>query len=126
VSRQDGVLSLEAVLVLPVLALLVVGLVHTAGLLRDVLLVHEAARVGVRVAATTTGTPPVVDAARRAVPELTIGVTVSPAVRRDGDLAVVTVTARRRIGPMSHTVRAAAYALVEPAIGADPPASTSW
>lgn len=110
-------LSLEAVWMLPVLALLIMGLLETAGVLRDVLLVHEAARAGARTAATTSGAPPVVTAAREAAPELELRVQVTPTVRRDGDLAAVVVTTQRRIGPVRHTIRARAVARVEPAVG---------
>jgi membrane-associated phospholipid phosphatase len=48
-------LSLEVVLVLPVVALIVLGLIQVAALGRDLLVLHEAARVGARVAATTSG-----------------------------------------------------------------------
>jgi Flp pilus assembly protein TadG len=113
---ERGVLSLEAVMLLPVLALLVVGLVQTATLLRDVLLVHEAARAGARAAATSTGTAAPVDAAERAAPELDLVVIVTPPERVDGDLASVSVTARRTLGPVEHTVRATAVARVEPAV----------
>jgi Flp pilus assembly protein TadG len=110
-------LSLEAVMMLPILALLVMGLVETAVVIRDVLVAHEAARAGARAAATTSGAHPVTAAARRAAPELTIEVAVTPVVRGDGDIATVTVTARRRIGPVAHTIRARAVARVEPAVG---------
>jgi hypothetical protein len=119
---EAGSLSLEAVLVLPVLALLVVVLLDVAALARDVLVAHEAARVGVRVAATTTGAGPVVAAARAAAPELHLEVEVVPATRRDGDLARVTVTVRRRVVGTSLPVRATAVARVEPAVGTVPPA----
>jgi Flp pilus assembly protein TadG len=110
-------LSLEAVMMLPILALLIMALMETAVVIRDVLVVHEAARAGARAAATTTGTDPVFAAARRAAPELTIEVSVDPVVRGDGDIAVVTVTARRLIGPMPHTIEARGVARVEPAVG---------
>jgi Flp pilus assembly protein TadG len=110
-------LSLEAVMMLPILALLIMGLVETAVVIRDVLVAHEAARAGARAAATTSGADPVAAAARRAAPELTIEVAVTPVVRGDGDIATVTVTARRRIGPVAHTIRARAVARVEPAVG---------
>ena len=103
--------------VLPVMALLVVGLLEVAGLVRDVLLAHEAARAGARVAATTTGSAPVATAAREAAPELDLVASVVPHVRRDGDLATVTVTTSRKIGPVTHRVRARAVARVEPAVG---------
>lgn len=110
-------LSLEAVMMLPILALLIMGLVDTATVLRDVLVAHEAARAGARAAATTSGAEPVVAAARRSAPELVIDVEVSPVVRGDGDIATVTVTSRRQIGPVTHTIRARAVARVEPAVG---------
>jgi hypothetical protein len=110
------VLSLEAVMLLPVLALLVVGLVQTATLLRDVLLVHEAARAGARAAATSTGTAAPAGAAERSAPELDLVVVVTPAERVDGDLVTVSVTATRSLGPVEHRVRASAVARVEPAV----------
>jgi Flp pilus assembly protein TadG len=110
-------LSLESVLLLPVLALLVLGLLEVAGLARDVLVAHEAARAGARVAATTSGVEPVVRAAREAAPEVELDVSVSPATRRDGDLARVTVTVRRRVAGTGMPVRASAVARVEPAVG---------
>jgi hypothetical protein len=115
---EDGSLSLEAVLILPVLALLVVGLLQVAAIVTDVLLVHEAARVGGRTAATTSGADPVVEAARAAAPELEgLSVRVQPVVRRDGDLARVEVSVVRRLGPASHTLRATSVVRVEPAVG---------
>ncbi|MEY3020176.1 MAG: hypothetical protein RLZZ272_1160 [Actinomycetota bacterium] len=108
-------LSLEAVLVLPVLTLLMLGLLQVAVLVRDVLIVHEAARAGARVAATTTGASAPTRAARAAAPELDgLAVSVVPVSRREGDLARVEVRATRRIGGVTHTVRARAVALVEP------------
>lgn len=113
---QAGVLSLEAVWVLPVLALLIVGLVLTLGLVRDVLLLHEAARVGARTAVTTTGADPVVAAAREAAPELQLTVHVHPVARRDGDLVTVRVHATRTIGPVAHRLSARAVGRVEPVV----------
>jgi Flp pilus assembly protein TadG len=128
-SSASGAVSLEAVLVLPLLALLVSGLLEVAGVVRDVLVVHEAARVGARAAATSTGTAGVVRAARDAAPELTVRVEVDPASRRDGDLVRVSVSATRRLGPVTHQVRAVSVARVEPAVGtlgtAPPPAPSS-
>lgn len=113
-----GSLSMEAVLILPVIALMVVGLLQVAAIVSDVLLVHEAARAGARAAATSTGSDPVVRAAAEAAPELDrMVVRVEPQVRRDGDLARVEVSVVRTIGPVSHTLRATAYARVEPAVG---------
>jgi hypothetical protein len=117
-AEQDGSLTLELVLLLPVLALLVTGLLGSVSIARDVLILHEAARVGARAAATSTGTDAVVRAAREAAPELPdLRVTVSPANRRDGDLARVRVEVDRRLGPVTHRLRAASVAWVEPAVG---------
>ncbi|MEX2550910.1 MAG: hypothetical protein WD638_11850 [Nitriliruptoraceae bacterium] len=113
---ESGMLSLEAVWVLPVLALLVVGLLETVGLVRDVLLVQEAARMGARTAATTTGVDPVVTAAREAAPELDLDVEVTPSARGDGDLAVVHTRTTRTIGPVRHELSARAVVRVEPSV----------
>lgn len=108
-------LSLEAVLVLPVLALLMVGLLQVAVLVRDVLILHEAARAGARAAATTTGARVPTRAAVAAAPELEgLTVRVTPASRREGDLVRVEVRAWRAIGGVRHALRASAVALVEP------------
>jgi hypothetical protein len=123
---EAGALSLEAVLVLPVLALLVGGLLTTVSVVRDVLILHEAARAGARAAATSTGTDVPVRAAREAAPELPdVAVVVTPGTRRDGDLVRVRVSVDRSLGPVTHRLRASAVARVEPVVGADhQPAST--
>lgn len=116
--REGGSLSLEAVMILPLLALFAAVLLQVAVIISDVLLVHEAARAGARAAATTTGSSPVSTAARAAAPELEdLVVQVTPTVRRDGDLARVEVAVERSVGPASHTLRATAVARVEPAVG---------
>jgi len=117
-SRERGMLSLEAVLVLPVLAVLVIGLLQVAGIARDLLVLHEAARAGARAASTTSGTSAPTDAARRAAPELArLEVDVRPAHRRAGQLVTVRVSSTRSIGPVTHTLRARAVAQVEPVVG---------
>lgn len=114
----EGALSLEAVMILPILALLVVVLLQLAALVTDVLLLHEAARSGARAAATTSGTGPVVAAVKEAAPELPdITVQVAPTVRGDGDLVRVEVRVTRSIGPVDHRLQAVAHARVEPAVG---------
>jgi hypothetical protein len=115
---ETGALSLEAVLVLPALAMLVMGLLGAVGVVRDVLVLHEAARVGARAAATTSGAAPVVRAVEQAVPELPdVRVTVTPTTRRDGDLVRVLVEVDRRLGPVTHRLRATTVARVEPVVG---------
>ncbi|TVP66524.1 MAG: hypothetical protein EA340_11580, partial [Nitriliruptor sp.] len=116
-ARQAGVLSLEAVWILPALALLVVGLLLALGLVRDVLLLHEAARAGVRAAVVSSGADGVATAARQAAPELDLTVQVHPVVRHDGDLVTVRVHTTRTIGPVDHRLSARAVGRVEPAVG---------
>jgi Flp pilus assembly protein TadG len=117
-TEELGMLSLETVMVLPVIALIVLGLLQVAAVGRDLLVLHEAARVGARVAATTSGTSTPERAVRAAAPELSeLEVAVVPASRRSGDLVVVEVRAVRRIGPVSHGLRASAVAQVEPIVG---------
>jgi len=85
---------------------------------RDLLVLHEAARVGARVAATTSGTTAPERAARAAAPELRgLVVEVAPTVRSDGDLVVVVVSAEHRLGPVTRTLEARAIARVEPVVG---------
>jgi len=116
-TGQAGVLSLEAVWILPAVALLVVGLILVLGLVRDVLLLHEAARVGARTAVTTNGAEAAVAAARDAAPELELTVHVDPVARSDGDLVTVRVHATRTIGPVVHRLSARAIGRVEPVVG---------
>ncbi|MBS3941739.1 MAG: hypothetical protein KG028_12345 [Actinobacteria bacterium] len=115
---QGGSLSLEAVFVLPVIALLALGLLNTVTVLRDVLLLHEAARVGARVAATSTDRSVVANAARAAAPELAgIELTVTPPSWEPGDVVTVRVSATRRVGSTSLALRATAHARAEPTLG---------
>lgn len=118
-SPENGFLSLEYVLVLPVLAVLL-GIVLAAGaIVRDVLVLQEAARVGARVASTTTGDLATRSAVHEASPELADGpltVRISPAVRRGGDQVQVEVTAQRRYGPFDRQLRARSTARVEPIV----------
>ncbi|MFA9432390.1 TadE/TadG family type IV pilus assembly protein [Egicoccus sp. AB-alg2] len=126
-GRQAGSLSLESVLVLPVLALLTLGLIGTVTVLRDVLLVHEAARVGARVAATTLDNGAVEAAVRQAAPELEhLRLQVSPARRGAGDVVTVTAAAGRRLGPTVWQPRARAHARVEPSVDTTMPEGHPW
>ncbi|HSK23934.1 MAG TPA: hypothetical protein VK906_12190 [Egicoccus sp.] len=103
---------------LPFLALLALGLLNTVAVLRDVLLLHEAARVGARVAATTTDNASVANAARDAAPELAgIRLAVAPRQRAPGDVITVSTSVARRVGPTSLLLRATAHARVEPTVG---------
>lgn len=115
--RQDGIVSLEMALALPLLALAVLAALQSLALVRDVLLAHEAARAGARAAATTLTTAPVRAAAGSAADGRPVRVTVSPARRRPGDLARVDVAIDHRIGSQVLRIRAGAAARVEPGAG---------
>jgi hypothetical protein len=122
-STEDGFLSLEWVLTIPVMAVLASLVVAAGFLVRDVLVLQEAARVGARVASTTAGDQAATWAVRDAAPELADGsitVRISPALRRGGDQVQVEVTAERRYGPLSHRLRARSTARVEPILDAGP------
>jgi hypothetical protein len=115
-NDDAGVVSLEAVWILPLFMLLGLGLLHTLGYARDVLVVHEAARAGVRHAAVTDGVAGPVAAAREAAFGHDVTVTVSPPSRAFGDTVTVEVTVQRHIGPVRYPVSARAYARVEPVV----------
>lgn len=114
---ERGVVSLEWVLALPLLALVVVGLLEVGGIVRDALLVHDAARAGARAAATSTGTAAVEDAVGASVASLDPRVDVVPRERAAGELVEVTVSIERTLGPVTHPISARAVARVEPAVG---------
>lgn len=117
-QRIGGFLAVEWVATLPVLVLFGSLLVAAGFLVRDVLVIEEAARVGARVASVTTGAAEVVAAARAAAPEVPgLTVTVWPADRRPGDDVRVEVTAVRRYGPLRHQLSARRVARVEPVVG---------
>lgn len=94
-TRQTGgQASVELVLVLPLVALLLLALLQTGLVLRDQLLVVQAAREGAREAAVSPQRARVEAAVRRAAPGLKDGLEVlvdrGP---RTGDLATVAVRA---------------------------------
>ncbi|MFA9444143.1 hypothetical protein [Egicoccus sp. AB-alg6-2] len=114
---QDGSLSLESVFVLPFLALLTLGLLGTVTVLRDVLVLHEAARVGARAAATTSDNASVETAVRAAATELDqLRLVITPFRRVSGDIVTVTARASRQLGPTTWQLRARAHARVEPVV----------
>jgi Flp pilus assembly protein TadG len=117
---QEAVVSLEWVLALPLLALVVVGLLEVGGVVRDVLLLHDAARAGARAAATSTGTGAVREAVDASAGALEPHVEVVPRDRSAGELVEVTVTVERDLGPVTHLLTARAVARVEPAITPGP------
>jgi hypothetical protein len=115
-ADEAGFLSLEWVLTVPVMFLLAALVIAAGYLVRDLLLLQEAARVGARTASTTAGQQAVVGAVHDAAPELRGGlsVAVTPLARRPGDHVVVVVTTTRRYGPLSHRLVARSTARVEP------------
>lgn len=108
---------------LPVVAILAALVLAAGFLVRDVLVLQEAARVGARVASTTAGDQAVTWAVQDAAPELADGrltVRVAPPLRRSGDQVEVEVVADRRYGPLSHRLRARSVARVEPILDVGP------
>lgn len=116
-AGTDGSVAVEMIATVPVLAVLLLALLMTLGVVRDVLAVHEAARAGARAAATTSGTAAATAAARTAAGRA-VTVEVIPAPRRPGDLVTVRVSTVTRLGPLERTAAATATTLVEPAAGA--------
>lgn len=118
---DDGVFTIEALLLLPLLVIIVAGLLLVGSIVADALLVHEAARAGARAAATSTGAGAPTRAAQQAAPELgDMTVHVEPASRRTGDLVRVRIEVTRVVGPVTHQLAATAIARVEPGVGARP------
>lgn len=104
--------ALEFALALPLVALLVVGVLALAGLVRTSLVVQEAARLGARLAAVHVDDAPV----RRAV-EQVVGPDVSVRIgpRRVGEVVTVEVRDRHEVLGVDHQVVGRAAAMVEPA-----------
>lgn len=119
-ARQDGSLALEWVLTLPLLLVVGGGLLVLGAVLRDVLVLEEAARSAARTAAVTADDAIVGNVARDAAPELPhVRVAVHPSGRRSGQHVTVTVSAQVRYGPISRALRATSVALVEPVVDGD-------
>lgn len=114
-ARQEGAVSLEAALLLPFVALIALAVLQTAGVARDLLLVHEAARAGARAAATTLGSGPPTEAAERAADGRPVVVRIDPGPRAPGSIVTVQVELPGRFGPLAYVVEASAVAEVEPA-----------
>lgn len=115
---EGGFLSLEWVLTVPVMVLLAALVVAAGYVIRDVLVLQEAARVGARIASTTAGDAPITAAVHDAAPELGGGLSVAviPQVRQPGDQVEVVVATTRTYGPISHRLRARSTARVEPTL----------
>lgn len=110
-ARERGAVALEAALVLPLVALVMVAVLQVGAVVRQALVVQDAARLGARIAATsgdaavTAAVHAIVDGAH---------VTVRPRRRGPGDVVTVTVTAAVRVGGLVTEVRGRAATLVEP------------
>ena len=116
---------MEWVATLPVLALLVVGVLAIGGIVRDVMVLQEAARVGARVASVTPGSALATAAARQAAPEVDgVTVTITPSARRTGDDVQVVLRATRTYGPLSVPVTARSTARTEPIVDGAPHRTT--
>ncbi len=109
---QRGSLTLEFALAVPVLALLVLATLQVTVLGRDALLVHEAARAGARVAATTLSDAEVHRAVATVLGGRASQVEVTPR-RRPGDLVTVTVTMAGGSGPFARPVTGRVVAQLE-------------
>lgn len=117
-SKTDaGSLSLELALALPVLTFALLAIVYALVFAAHSLIVQEAARAGARAAATNPTDFAVVRAARLAAEGRPVRVVVTPARRRPGQTAVVTVHLDASAGPISYTVTGRAVAQVEPVVG---------
>lgn len=96
---------------MPLVALVMVAVLQVGAVVRQALVVQEAARLGARTAATsgdaavTTVVHAVVDGAH---------VAVRPRSRGPGDVVTVTVTVAVRVGGLATDVRGRAATLVEP------------
>lgn len=116
-SGEQGVLALELVLTIPLVALVLVVLLGVLGVARDVLLVHEAARAAARAAATSAGVEPVRDAVAESGGRRGIEVRVDPPRRGAGDLVRVVTSVTTEAGPFRREVHATAVSRVEPGVG---------
>jgi Flp pilus assembly protein TadG len=121
-ATTDGSLSLEFALALPLVALCLLALLEGVGLLRDALLVQDAARLGARVAATTGDDGAVVAAVRDLLgADRDVTVAVTPTPRRTGDTITVSVVLTARFGPARPAVHGRAVTRGEPILAAAPP-----
>ncbi len=114
---ERGAVSLEFALAVPVLALLMLLVLHAAVYARDALLVQGAAQHGARAAAATADNNRVRGVVRDALDGRDAVVTITPLHRQAGDTVRVGVTLRSRAGFGHHSVTARGAAIVEPGVG---------
>lgn len=113
-GRSRGSLTLEVAAVLPLVAIVLSGLLQSAVVLRDLLVVQEAARAGVRAAVTMPHRGAVTAAVRDVAGSRDPEVHLSPPAPGPGDLVTVRVAVVSRIGPLRPRLVADAVGLVEP------------
>lgn len=107
-------MSLEFVLVLPMVAILLVGVLQLVGLARDVLVVQDLARQAARVAATTGDHAAVVGVVTARLPDARVN--IAPPWRATGDQVVVTVHLDLDLAIRGLTVTGRGAAMVEPGV----------
>lgn len=118
-KHEQGLVTLELALVMPLVAFLAWVALGVAGAMIDGLLLQEAARVGVRVAVTDADDAAVERAARAVIGDVgsDVRVDVVPTIRTPGSMVVVELSATRRHGPLPVELSARAAGVVEPLIG---------
>lgn len=114
---ERGSVTFETILVLPFVMLTMLACLQVVGVVRDALLVHEAARAGVRAAATSQGTGAVAVAVDDAMGGRPHRVSVTPVTRQPGDLVTVVVRMETSLGPLRQDLSATVVAEVEPVVG---------
>lgn len=116
VGDDAGSQVLEAAVVLPLLAVLLLGALQVVGVVTDAVVAQEAARRGVRAAVTTASDERVQQVVRSVLGERTAEITIT-ASRTAGDEVVVDVVVASRLGPLRPEVRGRAVGIGEPGLG---------
>lgn len=114
--RHAGVVALEFALLVPVVGLLLLAVVLAGVHAVDQIVVQDAARAGVRSAATTTADGPPRSAALEAAGGREVRVVILPVRRVEGGRVNVSVVYTRDVGWLSWTVHGRATATVEPGV----------
>lgn len=113
-ESQDGVVSLEFVLLLPLLALLLGVVLQVVGVVRDVLVVQDLARQAVRVAAVSADDGRAHAVVTDRLVEATVDVT--PVRRRTGSTVHVVVRYVTDVAGQPVPIVGRATAMVEPGV----------
>lgn len=114
--RQDGVVTLEFALLIPVVGVLLLAVLLAGVHAVDQIAVQDAARAGARSAVTTRQVEPPRRAAQGAVGDREVQVVILPAGRRPGTQVNVTVLYRRQLPWISWSVTGRAVGIVEPGV----------